>query len=66
MLWPVPVLDGLRGGRGPEFGHQYPYNVKQEDKVDLMRRRVLCVTIIALLLQQRREEEADLEVLCRV
>lgn len=31
----VPVLNGLRSGRRPEFGHKNADNVEKEDKIDL-------------------------------
>lgn len=31
----VPVLDGLGGGGGPQFGHQDPHDVEEEDEVNL-------------------------------
>lgn len=31
----LPVLDGLGGGGGPQFGHQDPHDVKEEDEVNL-------------------------------
>ena len=31
----VPVLDGLGGGGGPQFGHQDPDDVEEEDEVNL-------------------------------